>query len=94
MTMEDWIFKLQELHAKLEAQGIPAHWYRLHGLFGSSDEDDKVSLEIKRGKFTIEVEIYYKERGVKNSMRTFFDLDEACKYFYDKMIYQQRILHK
>ena len=94
MITEEWISKLKQLHDKLESLGIPARWYRLHGLFGSTDEEDKLSLEIKRGKYIIEYEVYYTERGEKHSIRTFFDLDEACSFLHDKLIVQQRIFHE
>jgi len=94
MKKEDWISKLKQLHDRLESQGIPARWYRLHGLFGSTDEDDKLSLEVKKGKYTIEYEVYFKERGEKHSDRIFFDLDEACNYLHDKLIKQQKIFGK
>lgn len=92
MDKDDWILKLQQLHNRLVGSGIPEQWYRLHGLFGSTDEDDKLSLEVKKGKYTIEYEVYYKERGEKSSIRTFSDLEQACNYLYDKLIDRQRIL--
>jgi hypothetical protein len=94
MSRNDWIPKLKQLHDRLQEQGISAELYRLHGLFGSIDEDEKLSLEIKKGKYTIEYEVYYKERGEKRSILTFYDIDEACTYVFDQLIDYKRRLHK
>ncbi len=43
-------------------------------------DNDRIALTIKRGKYTTEYEVYYKERGEKHSVRTFTTENEACKY--------------
>ncbi|WP_293302389.1 hypothetical protein [Pedobacter sp. UBA4863] len=75
---------IEELHNKLTELKIPADQYYLHGLYGSTDDNDKVALTIKRGKYTIEYEVYYRERGEKNSIQNFTDENEACNYILKK----------
>ncbi len=73
---------IAELHNKLITNGIPAERYYLQGAYGSSDDNEKYSMVIRRGKYYIEYETYYKERGEKSSIFTFTNEDEACNYFY------------
>lgn len=54
---------LQDLHIKLKELGVPENRYYLHGLYGSTSDDDKLALTIKEGVYTVEYETYYKERG-------------------------------
>jgi hypothetical protein len=53
-------------------------------------DEEKLSLNIKRGKHTILFETYYKERGEKHSVIEFNDLDAACNYIFKKAIETQR----
>ena len=62
---------LQELYIKLKKLGVSEHRYYLHGLYGSTNDDDKPALTIKKGVYTVEYETYYKERGEKHSIRIF-----------------------
>lgn len=59
--------------------GILEDNYYLHGLYGSTN--DKPALIIKRGKYTIQYEVYYKERGTISSLKVFTDEEDACRYF-------------
>lgn len=77
--------KLQELQIKLEELGVAKDKYYLHGLYGSNNDEDKLSLIIKKGLFTVEYETYYKERGEKHSVRLFTSEDEACSYIYKRL---------
>jgi len=77
--------KIEELHNKLTELKIPADQYYLHGLYGSTDDSDKISLTIRRGKYTIEYEVYYRERGEKHSIQNFTDEGEACNYILKKL---------
>jgi hypothetical protein len=78
-----------ELHTKLKNIGIHDDQYFLNGLYGSADDNEKLSLTIKKGKFTVEYETYFKERGEKHSVRTFYSEEEACEYIYKKLISEQ-----
>ncbi len=71
---------ISDLHNKLKEIGINEDQYFLHGLFGSKDDNEKISLSIKKGKYELEFETYYKERGEKHSIRTFTTENEACKF--------------
>lgn len=76
---------IAELNSELRNIGVSENRYYLHGLFGSTDDNDKIALTIKKGKFTIEYEVYYKERGEKHSERTFLTESEACEYLLYKI---------
>ena len=76
---------IKELNKKIKNSGISEDKYYLHGLYGSKDDNDKLSLIIKQGKYTIEYEIYFREKGEKHSIEIFTNENEACQYFYDKL---------
>lgn len=76
---------LQELHIKLKELGVSEDRYYLHGLYGSTNDDDKFALTIKKGVYKVEYETYYKERGEKHSIRIFTTEDEACQYLYKRL---------
>lgn len=80
---------VSELHTRLTAEGIPGHWYYLHGLYGSSDDNDKIGLTIRRGKYAIEYETYFKEHGEKHNIRVFTDESEACEHIYNRLREEQ-----
>lgn len=71
---------IQELYIKLKELGAPEDRYYLHGLYGSTNDDDKLSLTIKKGTYSVEYEVYFKERGEKHSTRIFANENEACQY--------------
>lgn len=76
---------IQELHIKLKELGIPEDRYFLHGLYGSTNDDDKLSLTIRKGAYSVEYEVYFKERGEKHSTRIFTSENEACQYLYKRL---------
>ena len=80
---------IAELHNKLKGKGISEDKYFLHGLFGSTDDSEKIALTIKKGLYNVEYETYFKERGEKHSIRTFNSEKEACEYIYKKLIDEQ-----
>ena len=71
---------IEELNNELKNLGVSDDRYYLHGLFGSSDDNDKIAMTVKVGKYTAEYEVYYRERGEKHSSRTFTNEKEACEY--------------
>ena len=77
---------IEQLHIKLADLKVPADNYYLHGLYGSTDDNDKLALTIKMGKQTAEYEVYFKERGQKNSSTVFYSEDEACNYILKKFV--------
>jgi len=77
---------ISDLHKNLNENGIKEDQYFLHGLYGSTDDNEKIALTIKKGKYNIEYETYFKERGEKHSIRTFKTEEEACEYIYKKLI--------
>ena len=76
---------LEELHIELKRLGVPDERYYLHGLYGAIGDSGKMALSIKKGKYSIEYEVYYNERGEKNSIRVFESESEACDYFLNKL---------
>jgi hypothetical protein len=76
---------LSELHLALQSSGIEESSYYLHGLFGSTDDSDKLAMTIIVAKYSIIFKIYYKERGEQHSIYEFNDETEACMFFYKKM---------
>lgn len=76
---------LQELHFQLKELGISEDRYYLHGLYGSSSDDNKFSLVKRKGYYSLEYEVYFKDRGEKQSSRIFTNEDEACQYLYKRL---------
>jgi hypothetical protein len=81
--------KISELHNQLQLLNIPEDWYYLHGLYGSTDDNDKIALVIKQDNY----EVYFKERGQKTSERYFDKESEACEYML-KQLKTELIFHK
>mgnify|MGYP005866389839 FL=1 len=82
---------IKELHKRLEESGILEDQYFLHGLFGSTDDNDKIGLTIRQGQNGVEYETFYKERGEKHSIRTFTTEKEACEHIFKKLIDEQTL---
>jgi len=82
---------ISDLHNKLKEKGIDENQYFLHGLFGSTDDNDKIGLTIRQGQNGLEYETFYKERGEKHSIRTFTTEKEACEHIFKKLIDEQTL---
>jgi len=80
---------IEQLHSRLQELKISPDRYFLHGLYGSTDDNDKIALTIRKGKYTIEYETYFKERGEKHSSKVFFDEDEACDYVLNLLVKEE-----
>jgi hypothetical protein len=80
---------IEELHNKLTELQIPEDSYYLHGLYGSLDDNDKIALTIRKSKYSIEYETYFKERGQKHSVRTFTCEDEVSDWLLKKLVDEQ-----
>lgn len=80
---------IEELHKRLKEKKIPESQYFLHGLFGSTDDNEKIALSIKQGKYGIEFETYFRERGEKHTIRTFSTEKEACEFIFKKLLDEQ-----
>ena len=83
---------IEELHNKLVELGISPDRYYLHGLYGSTDDNEKVALTIRRGKYTIEYETYFKERGQKHSIKIFTDEKQASEWVLRLLTYENDFL--
>ena len=84
---------ISDLNKKLKKIKIDENKYYLNGLFGSKDNTDKIALSIKKGKYGIEYETYFIEKGEKHSIKKFDSEKDACQFIYRKIIYQ-KILSK
>ncbi|GAA4274708.1 hypothetical protein U6A24_09075 [Aquimarina gracilis] len=71
---------LNELHIKLQELGVSEEEYYLHGLYGSTNDNDKLALSISKGKYNYQYEIYFRERGEKRTIKSFSSENEACDY--------------
>lgn len=76
---------LEDLHKKLTDIGIADDKYYLHGLFGSTDDNEKLGLKIFKDNNRIKFQVYFKERGQVSSTSDFDTEDEACKYMLQKL---------
>ncbi len=76
---------IEELYNKLKDIGINDNKIYLHGLFGDSSDDEKLSMTIKRGKYSLIWEVYFRERGEKHSVGEFNNEHDACEYYLKKM---------
>jgi hypothetical protein len=76
---------IEELNSELKRLGVSEDRYYLHGLFGSTDDNDKIALTIKKGQYSVEYEVYYRERSENHSSRTFTTETEACEYVLHKI---------
>ena len=77
--------KIAELHINLKELGVSEDKYYLHGLYGSTDDSDKLALIMRKGKYTVDYEVYYKEKGEKNPIRIFSTEEDACLYIYERL---------
>jgi hypothetical protein len=76
---------IEELYIKLQESGISKSLYYLHGLYGATNDDEKLSLVMRKGKYTLEYKVYYKEKGTESAVRIFTIEDEACQYMYKQL---------
>jgi hypothetical protein len=76
---------IEELNNELKKLGVSDDRYYLHGLFGATDDNDKIAMTVKMGKYTAEYEVYYRERGKKHSSKTFTSETDACQYILNKI---------
>jgi hypothetical protein len=59
--------ELEELHFKLKELGIPETDYYLHGLYLEQMIVTRCALTILKGKYGLEYEVYFKEKGSVHS---------------------------
>lgn len=76
---------IEELNNELKKLGVSDDRYYLHGLFGSTDDNDKIAMTIKLRTYNAEYEVYYRERGEKHSSKTFTNENDACEYVLSKI---------
>lgn len=76
---------VKELYKKLVELEIPENTYYLHGIYGSTNDMNKIALSINRGKYFIEYEVYYKERTEKNPIKIFTNETDACEYILKQL---------
>ncbi|MFD3002588.1 hypothetical protein ACFS7Z_19615 [Pontibacter toksunensis] len=75
------IMNLPDLYSELKKLGVGDNEIYLHGLYGSTDDNEKLSMTIKKGKYIAVWEVYFKERGEKHSIVEFNNESGACEYY-------------
>jgi len=80
---------IEQLYKRLTEAGVPEYRFFIHGLFGSTDENERLALTIyKQGDKTC-YEVYFKERGTSSTLNVFSTESEACNFMYEKLIYER-----
>jgi hypothetical protein len=80
---------IEQLYKRLTEAGVPEYRFFLHGLFGSTDDNERLALTIyKRGDKTY-YEVYFKERGTSSTLNVFSTESEACDFMFEKLIYER-----
>ena len=77
--------QLEKLYFRLKALGIPEESYYLQGLYGSSTDDYKLALVMRKENNSIDYEMYFKENGEKHVIQVFTDFDIAANYFIEQL---------
>ena len=77
--------KIEQLYKKLTENNISSDKYYLHGLFGSSDDNERLGLKIFKDSNRIKYQIYFKERGQVTSSWDYDSEDEACEVMFRKL---------
>lgn len=78
--------ELIDLYNELKFHGIDDEKFYIMGLYGSKDDNEKISLLIKKDNNRIIYEIYYKEKEEKNILKTFDTKKDAFRYFKDILL--------
>lgn len=81
---------IAELYLQLKEIGLEDSDIYLHGLHGSTDDNEKLSLTILKGKYSAIWKVYFKERGEQHSVREFNNETDACEYYLRKMKENQK----
>ena len=79
------LMKIEQLYKKLIENNISSDKYYLHGLFGSSDDNERLGLKIFKDSNRIKYQIYFKERGQVTSSCDYDSEDEACEVMFRKL---------
>ncbi len=80
--------KIFELHKRLQELGIQESQYYLHGLYGSTSDEERLSLTIRKNGNVVEYLTYFKERGEIHSERIFYNEEEACQHLYELLVWE------
>jgi hypothetical protein len=81
---------IEQLYKRLIEAGVPEHRFYLHGLFGSTDDIERLALTIYRRSDKTYYEVYFKERGSTSSTLDVFSTEsEACNFMFQKLIYER-----
>ena len=80
---------IEQLYKRLTEAGVPEYKFYLHGLFGSTDDNERLALTIYRRDKETFYEVYFKERGTSSTLNVCSNESEACKFIYEKLIYER-----
>ena len=82
---------IKQLHDKLTELGVDESRYYLHGLFGATNDDEKVALSIKVVNGQKEYQIYFRERGETTLIRSFNNEPDACRFILKRLMEHKQI---
>lgn len=68
--------KIKEIENELEKNNIPKTAYSIEKM-----EDETLCI-LKKNKI---FEVFYYERGLRNSLKKFIDEEAACYYFFEEL---------
>ena len=80
---------IEQLHRRLSENGISPNDYYLQGLFGSTDDNEKIALRIFKMDNKITYQVYFKERGQISWTKEFYNEADAAQEIFRKLRDQQ-----
>jgi hypothetical protein len=54
-------------------------------LYGSTSDNNKLAMIVKKVEYSVEYEIYYKGKGQKDVIQVFTDFDLTSDYFIKRL---------
>lgn len=77
--------KKEELKRELQAHNVPENMYNLDG---TGRKDERFCLEFASGSW----QVFFTERGVRTTAKTFDTENEACQYLFEQLIDQLKTM--
>lgn len=84
----------EELYKKLQELGIKDEKFYIMGIYGSDNDNEKLSIIQKKTTDGVIYEIYFKEKNEKNIIRVFNNKEEAFNFFIDSLLFDKMMEEK